>query len=458
MVCVQKPRMYRPRRARRQLISVFSGLLASTCNINAVAQSCAGIPGLLFNGSFENPDVTQPTPVADQTFGTPPIVVRIYDENDVPNWNTSASDDSIELWRSGFSGVDSFDGDQHAELNANIAGGLYQDLVTTPNTTALWQFAHRGRSGVDTAEVLIGPPGGPLVSQGTFSTGTNDWDIKSGEYIIPPGQPITRFEFRAVSTASGSASVGNFIDAVRIVPECDYGDAPSSFPVARANNGAAHLILVNTFLGSSADPEVDGSSAGGNATADDNTNQDDEDGVTFGTLGSGELDRGTSNPISITASVPGYVNLWIDLDGDGNWQANERLLADTSVAAGTQSLNVAIPLNINTGQRFARIRYTTDDPQGALGPGGDWPNGEVEDYAVDITSLTARLDATKTVAIFDPFSQGLFHIPQNDVTYTIVVENIGDTPTDSGSIFLVDRLPPEAVSYTHLTLPTIYSV
>ena len=196
-------------------------------------------------------------------------------------------------------------------------------------------------------------------------------------------------------------------------------------------------------MGSSADPEVDGSSAGGNATADDNTNQDDEDGVTFGTLGSGELDRGISNPISITASVPGYVNLWIDLDGDGNWQANERLLADTSVAAGTQSLNVAIPLNINTGQRFARIRYTTDDPQGALGPGGDWPNGEVEDYAVDITSLTARLDATKTVAIFDPFSQGLFHIPQNDVTYTIVVENIGDTPTDSGSIFLVDRLPPE---------------
>ena len=415
----------------------------SECTFSqALAQVCAGTPGLIANGSFEDPDVTQPTPPALQSFGTVPNVVRIYAEADVPGWDTTAADDRIELWRSGFGGVDSFTGNQHAELNANVPGAFFQDLATTPSSTVLWSFAHRGRAGVDTAEVLIGPPGGPLDSQGTFSTGNADWDVKRGSYVVPAGQAVTRFQFLTVSTASGSPSIGNFIDEVRIAPDCDYGDAPTSFPVMRANNGAAHLQQTGAFLGTAIDGETDAIAVGTSALGDDALGLDDEDGVVFVSL-----PRGISSPVEITASVAGFVNLWVDLDGDGDWQADERLLTDAPVSAGAQNLSIAIPFPAVAGTSFSRVRYTTDNPLGSIGPGGDWPNGEVEDYVVTITTLPAQLDALKTVSVFDPTNAGLFAIPGNDVVYTIAVSNIGAAATDTDTIFLVDALPSELIFF-----------
>ena len=237
---------------------LFGGLLGAALPGSAAAQLCSGIPGLLQNGSFEAPDILQPSPPAARIFGTSPDISASYDDTNVPGWSTTAPDGEIEIWASGFNGVDSFEGAQHAEVNANQFGALFQDLVTTANSEIVWSFAHRGRSGVDTVEVLIGPQGGPLLSQGTFSTDNDDWDLKSGSYVVPAGQTITRFQFLAVSTANGSISVGNFVDAVRIAPECDYGDAPATYPVTRANNGAAHRISPGAFLGSAVDAETDG--------------------------------------------------------------------------------------------------------------------------------------------------------------------------------------------------------
>ncbi|UJB72121.1 hypothetical protein HRE53_20475 [Acaryochloris sp. 'Moss Beach'] len=89
-----------------------------------------------------------------------------------------------------------------------------------------WQFAHRGRTGNDTMEFRLGPPGA-TVSQGTFTSGNdvNDpnegWKLYNGTYTVPAGQYVTRVELRAVSTATGDIRAGNFIDTVDFtLPPC----------------------------------------------------------------------------------------------------------------------------------------------------------------------------------------------------------------------------------------------
>ncbi len=61
--------------------------------------------------------------------------------------------------------------------------------------------------------------------------------------------------------------------------------------------------------------------------------------------------------------------------------------------------------------------------------------------------LTAVLGAQKSTDVYDPLSEGLYMVPGNDVIYTIDVTNSGDGPADSGSIELIDAMPPEIEFY-----------
>ncbi|MCF1192914.1 gliding motility-associated C-terminal domain-containing protein [Mangrovimonas sp. AS39] len=148
-------------------------------------------------------------PVVNGIF--PPLI----DQDAVLGWSTTAADGFIEIWPvPNFQNVPSYSGDQFIELNANLEGGVYQDFDTPVTTTFNYGFAHRGRSGVDTCELLAGPPGGPYVSVEQVSTGNSTWSYNTGSYVVPNGQPVTRFIFQAVSTATGDNSVGNFLDAI----------------------------------------------------------------------------------------------------------------------------------------------------------------------------------------------------------------------------------------------------
>lgn len=150
-----------------------------------------------------------------------PLVLGSYtqiNEALVPSWNTTASDNKIEIWTSGFNGVASQEGNQFFEINATQVAALYQDVCITPGTTISWSVYHRGRAGVDVAEVLIGSSVATAVSQATMTDGTSAWGYYSGNYTVPAGQTNTTFVFKAVS-AAGGASVGNFIDNFQVI--CD---------------------------------------------------------------------------------------------------------------------------------------------------------------------------------------------------------------------------------------------
>lgn len=51
-----------------------------------------------------------------------------------------------------------FSGNNFIELNSYGIGPVYQDIRTIPGSNLTWKFSHRGRTGVDTADLLIGSP------------------------------------------------------------------------------------------------------------------------------------------------------------------------------------------------------------------------------------------------------------------------------------------------------------
>ena len=186
------------------LAAVVSGVVPVTSTPRALAvqtpASCNSTVALS-NGGFERPTLN------DNSNAFVP-------EAQVPGWRTTATDHVIEVWRSTYDGFSAATGSQFAELNANQASTLYQDLPTTPGQTLRWELAHRGRSGVDVMAVVLGAPGGLLVSQGDLRDDRTAWGRHSGTYVVPLGQTMTRFGFRAVSTARGNATVGNFLDGI----------------------------------------------------------------------------------------------------------------------------------------------------------------------------------------------------------------------------------------------------
>jgi len=141
-------------------------------------------------------------------------------EDDVPGWETTATDHKIEIWTSGFQGVEAQEGQQFFEINANQVADLYQELCLEPGSSIVWSVWHRGRQGVDVAEVKIGETTESAVTMQTMSDGNTDWGYYSGSYTVPVGQTTTVFVFSSVSAAGGNNSVGNFLDNFEV--ECDF--------------------------------------------------------------------------------------------------------------------------------------------------------------------------------------------------------------------------------------------
>lgn len=139
----------------------------------------------------------------------------LFDADDIDAWQTTARDNLIELWDTGFNGVDSQDGDFHAEINANNSAQIFQEYTVTPGDVLDYSVWHRGRTGVDVAAVLIGAPGAQAQDQ-ILATGNGAWVNYTGTYTVPAGVTTLRIGFESISTASGNQSVGNFVDSLNV--------------------------------------------------------------------------------------------------------------------------------------------------------------------------------------------------------------------------------------------------
>ena len=109
----------------------------------------------------------------------------------------------------------------------------------------------------------------------------------------------------------------------------DYGDAPAVYPVLREDNGAGHRIVPGFHLGTFVDAEPDGQpSALASADLSD-------DGVVF----AGSMTAGQNAVMNVVASAAGFLDVWFDANGDGDWNdVGEKIFSSHSVAAGSNML------------------------------------------------------------------------------------------------------------------------
>ncbi len=171
--------------------------------------------------------------------------------------------------------------------------------------------------------------------------------------------------------------------AYRVDNPTDFGDAPMPYPTLLADDGARHLLVdldVDGFndlsLGMDADPELDGQPSADALGDDAGGLLDDEDGVTF----TGGIAAGTSAPVSIASSGPGFVDAWIDFNADGDWDdPGEQIFASQPVVTGINALSFAVPVDAGFVETYARFRISSTGGLGVTGPAND---GEVEDYLV----------------------------------------------------------------------------
>lgn len=162
--------------------------------------------------------------------------------------------------------------------------------------------------------------------------------------------------------------------------EYDFGDAPdASYPTLIAHDGARHFMDSRTFLGKTVDGEADGIPTIA-ANGDDLNGMYDEDGVRF----NNHFVVGRSAEIEVSASVNGFLNVWLDLDMNGTWaDAKDHIFINEVLKPGPNVLTITIPPDNPTGITYLRFRF---DTVGNLSFTGIAPNGEVEDYKITILS------------------------------------------------------------------------
>jgi hypothetical protein len=163
----------------------------------------------LANGSFED----TPSPVAPGTW-------RQF-TGGIAGWTPAEGERRVEVWGSGFNGVDAVDGAAFMELNATTRGTVYQEIGTIAAGQALaFSFAHRGRAGRDSmAFVLdIRDAGGAVLQElfrDSYSADRGAWNRVAGRSATAAQGGTVRLSFVSEASARGP-SYGNFVDDVRI--------------------------------------------------------------------------------------------------------------------------------------------------------------------------------------------------------------------------------------------------
>jgi hypothetical protein len=156
----------------------------------------------IYNGSFENftPNVK------------PPTSVRQYSPIDIPFWETTNK--TITIWKNGYLGVPSYNGDYFAEVNTQPQTNqqLYQEFNAVVGQKYNLTFAHRGRLGyTNLMKVgLSGQTSGLQFFPQTFIGQVTSWTLYQEDFFATDPRMVVVF------AAANSDPFGNFLDDVNI--------------------------------------------------------------------------------------------------------------------------------------------------------------------------------------------------------------------------------------------------
>ena len=319
------------------------------------------------------------------------------DADNGQNQNAAADKDDLDQYISSSCATPGDDEDGVVFSATTVAPGNTLQMTVTvggPAGSACRPYAwiDMNRNGV------FETPGNPgeLIIDGAIS-------IPSGNFIIsnvpisastPPGPIYIRWRCTTDMGIgpTGLASDGEVEDYRIYVTGQDWGDAPDSYATQAASNGPSHTVdpADPLLLGSCTDLESDGQPAvfGAPATGDDTSAGsttigpcfDDEDGVSF--INGNELFACQSNDITIVSNKDAFVDAWIDFNANGVFDpATEQVLSAQPVLAGSNTVSVMVPCDAIVGNTYSRFRISSG---GGLPFDGPAPDGEVEDYLVEV--------------------------------------------------------------------------
>jgi hypothetical protein len=239
-------------------------------------------------------------------------------------------------------------------------------------------------------------PGEQIVLSFPLNPGVNNLMFPVPQGLSAAGV-FARFRFSTAGGLNfiGQAPDGEVEDYEVIIedPLEDWGDAPDpTYPTLSASNGAVHTLVETVYLGAGIPDAESNGQPDAQALGDDHDGQDDEDGVVHSP---GTIIPSATIHVTVTASTTGFINAWVDFNGDGDWNdAGEQVFTNAPVVAGANSLSFSTPTTVVT-PTFARYRF---DTVGGLAATGSATDGEVEDYLFETPIFVDGFESGDTLA------------------------------------------------------------
>jgi hypothetical protein len=175
----------------------------------------------------------------------------------------------------------------------------------------------------------------------------------------------------------------------------DFGDAPDGYGTSFSHNAALHLIRRDVRLGQTVDAEDDGRPDSA-ALGDDKNGSADEDGVSLLT----GLVPGKMAKAAVSVSIRGFLSAWLDINGNGKWEMRDCVIRNMELKAGNAALEFPVADDAVPGKSFMRFRFSTLPDVWVKGFA---PDGEVEDYQVDIQKSETGVHGNTTGTRLDEF-------------------------------------------------------
>jgi hypothetical protein len=182
------------------------------------------------------------------------------------------------------------------------------------------------------------------------------------------------------NTGTAGISLDNIIlEGTCSIATTDFGDF-SGFA------SASSTVVPSIRIGATTDTEAS-ATTNSTATGDDITGIDDEDGVTLPPNFIPGVASSLVVNVTNTSGASAFLNVWIDYNRNGSFDAGEQIATNTTIAHGTtnsnRTINFTPPAGASPGTAGVRVRLTSTSSPGPTGHSG---NGEVEDYVVTIVT------------------------------------------------------------------------
>lgn len=161
----------------------------------------------------------------------------------------------------------------------------------------------------------------------------------------------------------------------------DYGDAPDpNYASKRENNGPRHTVVAGLSLGAEVRPDADAKTV----------NADEfDDGVQFNQSLVAAFQSSVIVEVRKPVGSNAFLSGWIDYNRDGVFTTSERIASALPVTQNFTTLSFVVSGQSVPGATYARFRLSSD-ANSVVNPTGSAPDGEVEDYLVNIVGNPYR--------------------------------------------------------------------